>query len=397
MPEAPSVSKGGSHVNVAPDGQRPSSRVLVLSQRRLRDAVANCVLYDFEDLLAEIDDVDIIAPLRSPIPPGRSYKLARNLRAPKSLGRALSFRSHEFTVGQDYDLFLAVLDSYRQVASVHAVKALRQRCHRAICFIPEIWPKDLHASNAILELFDVFDHIFVGVAHPVDTLGRITGKPCSNLHPAVDALRACPYPEVSRVVDICNLGRRSAVTHQALLDHARAENLFYYYDTASGVLRVKDHRGHRRLLSEMIKRTRYFIANYAKIDQPNQTSGRQEVGYRFFEGVAGGAVLVGQPPDTEMFRQLFPWPDAVVASPFDNPAIADLIRQLDADPDRLAQIRAGNVSHALREHDWLYRYETMLDAVGLPHSARMQARRERLAALAQRFERRADAALQRTG
>lgn len=371
------------------------SRVLLLSQRGHRDAVANCALYAFEDLLSEIDDVDIIAPLRSPIPSSRVYKLARTLRAPQRVARALSCRAHEYTPQQDYDLFFAVLDSYRQVTAVQAIKELRQRCRKAICFLPEIWPKDFERPNPILELFDIFDHIFIGVANPVARLSEITGKPCHNLHPAVDTLRFCPHPKITRSIEVCNLGRRSAVTHRALAAYAEANHVFYYYDTANGTLRVSDHQAHRQLLANLVKRSRYFIANYAKVDRPDQTWGRQEVGYRFFEGAAGGAVMIGEPPDTPAFKRLFSWPDAVIASPFDNDAIVELIRELDADPDRLSAIRASNVVHSLREHDWLYRYEVMLDAVGVPHTGRMQARREQLASRARRFDREADAALQR--
>lgn len=377
--------------------QSDSPRVLILSQRGRRDAVANAALYAFEDLVAELDRVEILAPAGSPIPAGRRYKFARLLQVPPQPARAIACRSRKYALTKDYDLFLAVLDSYRQVASASAIPELRKRCAKAVCFIPEIWPKDLEGSNRILELFDIFDHIFIGVVNPVAELGQLIGKPCHNLHPAVDALQACPDPAGSRLIDVANLGRRSEVTHQALLEAADARSWFYYYDTASGVLRVKDHHGHRRLLANLIKHSRYFIANAAKIDRPDQTSGRQEVGYRFFEGAAGGAVMIGQPPETTAFKRLFHWPDAVVRSPFDNAGIIELIEELDADPDRVARIRAQNVTHALREHDWLYRYEVMLDAVGVPHTDQMQMRRETLAALAGRFEPAAGAPLKRTG
>src|SRR3989442_4159287 len=82
-----------------------------------------------------------------------------------------------------------------------------------------------------------FDQIFLGVQHPVGEVGRIVGWPCSYLPLAVDVLRFSPLPKPPpRSIDVCNIGRRSPVTHEALLRLARDRRIFYYYDTvrASG-------------------------------------------------------------------------------------------------------------------------------------------------------------------
>lgn len=364
-------------------GQAPPPRVLLLSQRRLNDQVANSCLYDFEDLVCALDQVDLVAPTRSAILPGQLYKLARKCGLSRNLARAGALRHYEVAPTHDYELLLAVLDSYRQVASIQAIKGLRQRCHKAICFIAEIWPKDYRDHNAILELLDIFDHVFISVDLGADALARISGRPCSYLPPGVDALRFCPYPPLPRSIDVCYIGRRSEITHGALLDFADSDGLFYYYDSARG-LRVADHAGHRRLVANLIKRSRYFIANYAKFDRPEQTGGEQQVGYRHFEGAAGGAVMLGQRPANAAFGRLFDWPDAVIDAPADAPAIADLIVELDADPDRLARIRTANVVNALRRHDWLYRYQQLLAAVGLEPTTQMGHRCNRLLSLADR-------------
>lgn len=365
---------------------RPA-RVLLLSQRGINDQIANACLYQFEDLVCRFDDVDLVSPERSMLFPGKLYKLARRFGVPRSLARSLTFRPQLDAPSDGYDLLIAVLDNYRQVPSVQAIRNWRTLADRAIAFFPEIWPKDLRTENQLLELFDVFDHVFVGVDHCVEELARMTGRPCSNLHPAVDALQACPSPNGARGIDVSYIGRRSEVTHRSLLDLATKQDFFYYYDTAKGNLRVGDHQAHRLLLSNLIKRSRYFIANYAKIDRPDQTGGQQEVGYRFFEGAAGGAVMLGEPPDTASFRRMFPWPDAVVEVPFDAPEIADVIQDLDADPERVARISDANVANSLRRHDWVYRYEEMLTAVGLVPTEAMVERRSHLEALADRFER----------
>ena len=361
-------------------------RVLLLSQRGISDQVANACLYDFEDLVCDLDQVDLFAPTAPHIHPGRMYKLGRLLRAPKTLSQSVAFAKHEFEPKHDYDVLFVVLDNYRQVTSLHSIKAWRQRCHKVICFFPEIYPKDYLHHNAILELFEDFDHIFIGVQHGIEKLAKIIGKPCSNLHPGVNALQFYPNLATPRGIDVCYIGRRSGITHRALSDLASAKDLFYYYDTAKGGFRVGDHVAHRRLYANLVRRSRYFIVNYGKIDQPDKTGGAQEAGYRFFEGVAGGAVMIGKPPDTAVFRRLFDWPDAVVEAPFDAPEIGALIAELDADEKRVARIRRDNVVNALRRHDWVYRYREMLAAVGLEPSPNMVAREEALEDLARSIE-----------
>ncbi|MGD7653468.1 MAG: hypothetical protein ACQCXQ_09665 [Verrucomicrobiales bacterium] len=46
------------------DPNDPSSdpRVLLFSQRRLEHLLTRCVSYEFEDVIREIDDVDMVAP-----------------------------------------------------------------------------------------------------------------------------------------------------------------------------------------------------------------------------------------------------------------------------------------------------------------------------------------------
>src|SRR6185437_14622537 len=86
----------------------------------------------------------------------------------------------------------------------------------------------------LLELLAEFDHIFVGVQHVVDEVSQIVGVPCGYLPAAADVLRFAPYPDFpSRTIDVCNIGRRSQVTHAALLGLARERRLFYYYDTVA--------------------------------------------------------------------------------------------------------------------------------------------------------------------
>jgi hypothetical protein len=95
----------------------------------------------------------------------------------------------------------------------------------------------------------------------------LVDRPCSYLPLAVDILRFSPFPGLpTRAIDVCNIGRRSSVTHEALMRLASERRLFYYYDTvavggAGGKQRTfhVDNSGqHRFLLANLLQWSRYL-------------------------------------------------------------------------------------------------------------------------------------------
>jgi len=125
------------------------------------------------------------------------------------------------------------------------------------------------------------------------------------------------------------------------------------------------------------------MANAAKIDREFETHGQSEIGNRFFEGAAAGTVMIGVPPTNEMFRKHFDWPDAVIEVPFDCSNIAEILADLDSQPERLDEIRRNNIVQSLLRHDWVYRWKEILDIVGLQPTPAVYAREQRLKKLAQ--------------
>jgi hypothetical protein len=170
------------------------------------------------------------------------------------------------------------------------------------------------------------------------------------------------------------------------LNEAERHPLFYYYDTvaASGgdhknrTFRVDSPNEHRRLLSTLLKHSRYFIANRSFVNRPEFIAGRDEISPRFYEGAAAGTVMLGEAPRSDEFKKQFNWPDAVIHLPFDSPDIGGIIASLNADPERLRSVRRNNIREAALRHDWLYRIQVVFDTLGLPHTERMQAREQLL-------------------
>ena len=368
------------------------AEVLLLSQRRIANLVAYCLAYEFEDTFAAVTGAQRIDTTDFP---GlelsrRAYKLARMAcGSPKLARRIAPYPRNKVTLERNFELFFPVFSHTYELYSLETIPNWRQRCRKAACFISEVWSDML--PTYLLELLSPFDHIFVGLRHCVQDVARLTGRPCSYLPLAADVLRFTPASiNQSRPIYVCNIGRRSPVTHQALLEEAQRHQRFYYYDTvaASGAdlkqrtFRVDSPQEHRRMLATILKHSCYYIVNRSHINSPKFTAGRDEISARFYEGAAAGAVMIGEAPRTEEFNRQFEWQDAVIHLPFDSPDVGSILANLNSDPERLRAIRRNNTREAALRHDWLHRIRFVFDALGLEPTEQMRSREQQLEAIA---------------
>jgi hypothetical protein len=147
---------------------------------------------------------------------------------------------------------------------------------------------------------------------------------------------------------------------------------------------VTDHREHRALTANLLKRTRFFFT-YSINDSPrrSRTGGDEALSGRYFEGAAAESVMLGSLTDSPggegrlrlagrrrppALRQRRPRRRAVTAR---------------REPGRVAAIRSAGVRGALRRHDWLRRWERVLSDLDLARTAAMGARAGRLEAVAE--------------
>src|SRR3954468_3244011 len=371
--------------------EKGNGAVLQLSMRRIHDLVAFCLPYEFEDVVQEATGADRVEPFDfGAIERARRfYKLGRLATRSRRIARTVTPEVGAAPLTRDYELFFPVFNHPFELFALAAVPGWRSRCRVAACFVSEIWVQEI--PEYLLELLADFDHVFIGISHPVEDVARIVGRPCTYLPLATDVLRFAPWPDPpARAIDVCNIGRRSAVTHAARVRMARERRIFYYYDTvrASGergkqmTFSVGNASEHRLLLASLLQRSRYYVSNRARVNEPEVTEGREEISARFYEGVAAGAALIGVPPRSPEFRRQFDWPDAVVEMPFDCPDIAERLQALDAEPARIERITRENVRQAALRHDWIHRLRTVFETLGLPPSEGMLAREERLRELA---------------
>jgi hypothetical protein len=156
------------------------------------------------------------------------------------------------------------------------------------------------------------------------------------------------------------------------------------HDTFEGSMSdVLNYREHRDFLSNMAKRSRFFVVAPAKLGIRGETGGQVEVGARYYEGASAGTVLIGHAPECEAFGELFPWQDAVISLQADGSDVIKVLSSLEAEPERISAISRRNAAEALLRHDWVYRWKEILRVAGIEPSPRMKLRAQRLRDLAE--------------
>ena len=207
--------------------QGPDGRLLVLSMRQVADLVGYCALYEFEDVVLDLMGADIgkFAHVEHLQFARRVYKLTRYLSRSARLAESVMPKRGARPLRKKYDFLFAVFNHPHELFSLNALRGWREQCGFAACYLCEAWDSQLPVY--LIEMLKDFDHVFVGVKGSIESVARISGRPCSYLPMGVDALRFCPYPNPAhRSIDICGIGRRSQTTHAALLDYATKNNLF---------------------------------------------------------------------------------------------------------------------------------------------------------------------------
>lgn len=344
--------------------------------------------YEGEDVLAECDDVDLIQ-----LEPSRNFTLKSRLVG-GIVFRDLSRRAIDLNPGiepvrlsRDYDLFVLLCSAWwPDLWYANAVQGWQDRCRTSVCWIDELWTRDIRQLRRWLPILDKFDHVVVGISGTAQSVGDALGRSCHEMQGGVDTMRFTPYPRhPRRVIDLYSIGRAVQPIHQRLLKWAEHPDFFYLYDSIAK-LAVSDtlgHAQHRSLYANIAKRSRLFAVAPAKMDSPGETQGQVALGARYFEGAAAGAVLVGQAPDCDAFHRHFDWPDAVVGIRPDGADAVEVISGLLAEPDRLLAMSQRNAAESLRRHDWVYRWKDILRMAGLTPTPAMAAREKRLAELAE--------------
>jgi hypothetical protein len=271
-----------------------------------------------------------------------------------------------------------------ELLNLNAIKGWRNRCRKAICWIDEVYVGEIKRRPNWLTALQQFDHIILPYKQSAHALSEVLDRPCHYIPRAVDVIRFSPYPlKPERVIDVLSIGRRWEGIHRSLLHLGQTGRLFYMHDTVmdGGDQRMQDMSQHRTMLANLIKRSCFFMVAPGKMLDQRETQGQMEPGMRYFEGAAGGAVLIGQAVDTDAFRALFDWPQAVIPLGPDGSDAGEIIGGLKRQPELLRNISGRNAARCAERHDWMHRWEAILQIAGMKSTSGLEERRDRLMAL----------------
>lgn len=346
------------------------SRLLVVSMRGFHNEVYRSAEYEFEDIIQNLENANILAPKLYPSNQigELKKKISNQLGVNFQVNRLLNSGCQPCQIQQKQEIFFFVCQHFWDITTLNSIHGWRENSRYAIAWIDEIWACELlnPKTKLCIELLKNFDYIFTTQSASADAIAKLTQRPCISIPYGIDAIAFLPYPITQeRHIDVYSIGRRSPNIHTSLLNLAAQSNFLYIYDSLK-VSQMFDYQEHRSLYRNLIQRTRYYIANKAKFDQPEQTGGQEEIGARFFEGAAAGSVMVGIPPQCPAFRENFDWEDAVIEVPLNTDHIVEILTELDAQPQRLQRIRRDNMINSLLRHDWVYRWRNILEILDLP-------------------------------
>ena len=364
----------------------PPARVCIVSLRGINKHAAWCSNYEFEDVAADVDDVDVYTLEPGPAHAARHW-LARRMVWKAGLRRLSPYLNpglQKVVIDRDYDLFVFVCMNPSDLIYLSAVEGWKEHCRKRVCYMVEFYAGWVQEYAYHLSLLRDFDFVTQSFSSCIDAVARASGRPCHAVPLGVDTLRYSPLPDpLPRTIDVYSMGRRVESAHEALLAHARHRELFYIYDTIPGLnITPRDYVQHRELVANFGKRARFFIAYPAKVDTADETRGASEVGARFFEGAATGAVLLGQAPTVEAFARDFHWPDAMVDLGATAEAVAAFLATVPKEAERYAAAGRRNAVEALRRFDWAYRWKELLRIAAVTPHPKLAARERKLNELA---------------
>ena len=359
-----------------------NARVCMPTWRRFNHNAARCTLYEAQDVFASLDDVDVI-PLEATGMWKWKQHFLRSLM-PRDFTKKLIYANpgiKPVRLTQDYELLVVMCQQWYELLYLNAIEGWRDRCRTVVCWLDEIYAGSIHNYGSWLHVLRKFDHIFLPYELSASVLGKTIGRPCHYLPRAIDVLRFSPYPKTpARVIDVLSIGRRWEGIHEALSDWSRSGEAFYIHDTVSdgGDQPIRDVALHRTMLANMVMRSLCFVVAPGKMQEVGETHGQMEIGMRYYEGAAGGAVLIGQALDTEFFRNLFDWPQAVIPLRPDGSDVKEVVQGLRNSPDLAGAISRQNAVSIAARHDWMHRWEVILEMCGVKASPKLAGRRMQL-------------------
>jgi hypothetical protein len=335
-------------------------------------------LFDREDFISKHFSVDILAPLAGKLPSAMNRRLYRRLKPlSKNLGQLMIKDLNRFLT--QYDLIilhcmgLSEIDLFRDyILSGSGIKI--------ICSIEDVWPHNIdqqvHERNLLKECDTVISNCYHAVQH-LKTKFNFTNA--YYLPPSLDAI-ACYEPakiQVKRSIDLYYMGRRIEKRHAKFVHWSNKSGAFYFFDTAGNVPMI-DHREHRKRYINILNRTKLFVVSPGKVVNPLNEVLPEEIGYRYFEGAACGTVMIGDIPNSPVFKECFDYPNPVLPIP-DSDELNSFLEEYTAlSSDPFYPTRIAGLKNILEHFDHAHWWNKLMKYSGFGFDDNTSPRLEQL-------------------
>jgi hypothetical protein len=316
------------------------NKIYVLSQRDTKKSPAQCCVIEFEDVISEYLNAELIKP-------GYVVDKAQERRVLFVVGLSI------YDIGKS--LISIKTESFDQIcAYVFDAFALTFE------FKKPNWRKTLSSHYRTIKKIN---HLFVPFSRSARDFERVYQIPVHYMPMGVDAKKYGGYDE-RKIIDVNGYGRQYGPLDKILSERFNQpdSNRIYHHTSHQHTSVIHDVYAHRRLFWQQLRKSRIALAFDPLYADLNNRFPFSFVGQRWFESAAAGCVIVGKRPICDDMYDLFDWPSATIDLPDNASDMADFIDNLLNDP-KLEEIGRNNSKQCLSRHDWRLRLDDMISCL----------------------------------
>jgi hypothetical protein len=354
--------------------------IFILSARGITSSVSSDELFQFENIVSQTCDAQILSPKANEI-----YRWSNLTLDEKRRGFALKLCNRAFS---RYNLFgnlqLPNESNLLLLGGIHgddinlltSIPNWRKRFDCVAAYICDSWEPWIYPSKIIREI----DHLFVPMPEMVQELTEAFQIPVTCVPFGAAAYDFCKISD-DRPIDLISFGRMPEHHHDAFVKKFSQPGSSYRYLRTTPRSRVDfplEPYEQRSDLSDLQELYRLLQQSKLALCYESVFSGMRKfphsfVTMRWFEAGAAGCVIVGKRPTTPLAAKLLDWENATIELPDDGDAAAEVIVKLLQDLPRLQEISLRNTMQHLARHDWRWRISQMLEVLEVPQPPTLQS------------------------
>ncbi|MBD1909692.1 MULTISPECIES: glycosyltransferase [unclassified Leptolyngbya] len=328
------------------------------------------VCYAFQDTLATTCDPYFLHP--------QVHRIRRNKlrRLWQRISKTWYTLDRLPTLGNAPNVLLMIGHSSHFLSSIFTLGSLLDQFDLRIAYLLDGFDPKALRSQALSHI----NHLFVVSAEMVDAVQAIHSIDTSFLPLGVNTFRF--EQQAQRSIDVMGYGRTNKAVHQCLQKHfnqSYSDRLYFHSTFDHGT--VTDPQEHITLHNRLLSRSKVSLC-FEVSDVP-RFQGQSPLVYRWLEGWAAGAAIVGKRPFGKGTDQLLDWPDSTFEIPDSPEDWIPFFEELLANDSLLAKVSARNTLECRLRHDWRYRLQSIFQQFNLPIPEKLAADITQLQAITQ--------------